>query len=279
MMYKEGKWAKQLLAMQKADGSWGWFHSLSQMSDMPVTTEQALRRLEGLGFTAEDECIRRAVDYMTDCLCGRCVIPDRAEKVSDWQVVSSLFLATWLRRFVPDHPQALQVAQRWAEVVTRAFAGGEYDQRRYVQAYKEVLKPKYGRINGVMTFYPVSLMSDCLDAQTEKLFAAYAISHPQGIYYLYDNPLCELPKRFESRETLRYLAAVELLTRYPAARPMLAFAKEWLYRNRNAEDRWDLGSKANDKMFLPLSDDWRKKENRIADCTAYVERLLAQLEQ
>ena len=36
-MYKEGKWAKQLLGMQKEDGSWGWFHSLSQMSDTPVT--------------------------------------------------------------------------------------------------------------------------------------------------------------------------------------------------------------------------------------------------
>lgn len=33
------------------------------------------------------------------------------------------------------------------------------------------------------------------------------------------------------------------------------------------------------KCFFPFSDDWRKKENRIADFTALIERLLALLHQ
>lgn len=49
-----------------------------------LTTEQALRRLERLGYTIEDECIQRAVDYMDNCLMGRDKIPDRREKLHDW---------------------------------------------------------------------------------------------------------------------------------------------------------------------------------------------------
>ena len=278
-MYKEGKWAKQLLGMQKEDGSWGWFHSLSQFSDSPVTTEQALKRLEGLGYTMQDVCIQRAVTYMEDCLAGRRLLPDRAEKVSDWQVFSSLMIATWLRRFVPDHPQAMQVAKKWAEVITQVFADGIYDHQRYIQAYKAVLNPQYGRINGFMTFYPVSLLCGCLDEQTEKALCSYALDHPQGIYYIYERNLRDLPARFESRETSRWLAAIELMARYPAARFMLDLAVEWLEQNRNAEGRWDMGKEAKDGMYLPLSDDWRRKETRIADCTARIEQVIQLIKQ
>ena len=51
--YKESKWAKNIIAMQESDGKWGCFHSLSQFYHSPITTEQALRRLERLGYTIE----------------------------------------------------------------------------------------------------------------------------------------------------------------------------------------------------------------------------------
>ena len=41
---------------------------------------------------------------------------------------------------------------------------------------------------------------------------------------------------------------------------------------------WDLGSTANDKIYLPLSDDWRKASTRIADCTHQITALLQNLE-
>ena len=49
------------------NGKWGWFHSLSQFYASPLTTEQALRRLERSGYTMEDTCIPKAVmDYVID---------------------------------------------------------------------------------------------------------------------------------------------------------------------------------------------------------------------
>ena len=65
--------AAQVLALQNPDGTWGsQFHTLS-MPDRRrglMTTEQALRRLCILGYTIEDEPIRRAVDCMVSCLRG-----------------------------------------------------------------------------------------------------------------------------------------------------------------------------------------------------------------
>ncbi len=72
MDHRNGRWARQLLALQNEDGTWGsTFHTLTAADrGRTVTTEQALRRLKALGFTLEDGPIRRAVDTMTACLRG-----------------------------------------------------------------------------------------------------------------------------------------------------------------------------------------------------------------
>lgn len=61
--YKNGKWAVQILSQRREDGLWGNFHTLSRPRvltdpDRNYTTEQAIRRLYYLGYTAEDEVIR-----------------------------------------------------------------------------------------------------------------------------------------------------------------------------------------------------------------------------
>ena len=53
-MHKDVKWAKQIISLQDREGKWRIFHSLSQPTNT-ITTEQALRRLERLGYTIEDE--------------------------------------------------------------------------------------------------------------------------------------------------------------------------------------------------------------------------------
>jgi hypothetical protein len=49
-MSDRNKWVQKILELQHEDGSWGFFHSLSQPTkEQPMTTEQALRRLQILG--------------------------------------------------------------------------------------------------------------------------------------------------------------------------------------------------------------------------------------
>lgn len=141
-LHKDGKWAKGIISLQREDGSWGRFHSLSRSSDSKITTEQALRRLERLGFTIDDECIRKTVAYMGLCLAGDKEIPDRKEKVHDWGVFTPLMLATWIRRFTNENRKADEIAEQWGGVVSSAFKSGRYDHGEYASAYNDVLGVK-----------------------------------------------------------------------------------------------------------------------------------------
>lgn len=277
-MHKSGKWAKQIIELQHSDGSWGYFHTQCY-GDRSMTTEQALRRLERLGFTIEDECIQRAVAYMSDCLSGRRELPDRREKIHNWDIFTSLMLSTWIRRFTGGDAVANSAAAQWSEIITAAFAGGAYDDGAYKAAYTRVFgqKPAGGRLIDFANFYVVSLMSDCLDERTCHRAVSYLLNHDSGIYYIYPSRIADLPAQFESRATSGYLAAAELLARYRQAKDSLAFIADWLNDNRSANGGWDMGKGANDKVYLPLSDDWRSRERREADCTERICALLKAL--
>lgn len=278
-MHKDGKWAKNIIALQEPDGKWGWFHSLSQFYDAPITTEQALRRLERLGYTIEDDCIQRAVMYMDDCLTGKNSIPDRREKLHNWDIFTSMMLATWIRRFTLDNPNANEVAKQWADIITNAFASGCYNHSEYIFAYHETfgMKPNGGRLVDFVNFYPISMLTGCLESSTEKALMNYVLSKEDGIYYVYDKTISSLPCSFESKEASRYLGAIELLSKYNCARDKLQFVVNWLNDRRNKNGKWDMGKTVNDKVYFPLSDDWRKQETREADCTERIEAILNDL--
>ena len=238
-MHEDVKWAKQIVSLQDSEGKWGIFHSLSQPNNLTITTEQALRRLERLGYTIEDECIQKAVSYMNDCLVGKKNIPDYREKVHDWNIFTSLMLSTWIRRFTYDNPVANKVAKQWADVITSAFTSGTYNDAEYVLAYHDILgfKPKGGRLIDFVNFYPISLVRNCLDVKTEQAVVEYVINKNNGIYYIYDKKISILPQVFESKKASYYLAAVELLAKYVHARYKLNFVIDWLNDNRNENGR------------------------------------------
>ena len=71
-MMENSRWAKEIISLQKPDGSWGYFHTLSNPTkSQPITTEQALRRLKILGLTENDEPIQRALKYIESCPSAR----------------------------------------------------------------------------------------------------------------------------------------------------------------------------------------------------------------
>lgn len=104
-----------------------------------------------------------------------------------------------------------------------------------------------------------------------------AVNVDSGIYYIYDKKLSILPEVFESKEASRYLAAIEMLAKYKHSRSKLKFVVNWLDDNRNENGNWDMGKTVNDKLYFPLSDDWRKKETREADCTERIVKLKSAL--
>lgn len=278
----ESKWVQEIINLQHEDGSWGFFHALSQPSNKrSITTEQALRRLRILGLTKDDECVRRALEYVEKCISGVSLIPDYAEVKPDWGLFVETMLATWLKIFIPEHKQALAVALRWAQIMEETFAAGSYDQNTYERAYREALRPKGKDVwyfKSFVNFYPLMLLSNMLTPETESRLLDYVISYPTGIYYITNNPINVLPADFASREASCYLAAIEILADYKLAGSKLGFVVEWLKKYQDENGQWDMGVKVKDNVYFPLSDSWRNPEDRKRDCTERIMKLIRKLE-
>lgn len=282
MNHKSSKWALQILELQHDDGSWGHFHTLSNPTKaQPMTTEQALRRLRILGFTKEDEPIRRAIGYMETNLAN----PEPTvfhEKKHDSKTYGDLMLAAWLRLFEPYNELALSITKKWTSIIEAAFAGGVYSHNSYTSAYEAVLgkklNPKAGCLANFVVFYQVVLLQGVLRPETERLVLDYIFNYPTGIGYIYNKPLRELPEVFASKPASLYLAAIELLAGYTCAAEKLKFVTDWLTENRGSDGLWDMGTVTKDGIYFPLSDSWRNAENRRLDCTVRIMKLMARLE-
>jgi hypothetical protein len=183
--YKNGKWAKQIISMQHPDGSWGCFHTLRGNSDTPMTTEMALLRLELLGYTSEDECIKRAITHM-ETLLHTGELPEGKEKTSDFEIFVDLIVATRIRRFTDRCESAHEIAGKWAQVITKAFSCGTYSQTAYDACYTRMFgrKPRGGRLTDFVNFYQLSILPGMLDKQTESRMLDYVLSHEDGILCL-----------------------------------------------------------------------------------------------
>jgi len=265
MAHKTGKIAEQIIALQNNDGTWGnEFHSLSVPNNKkPLTTEQALRRLKLLGFTINDEPIRKTVDCMTACLNGERKIDNYREKTRDWDLFTKLMLSTWVKIFDPNSETALECAKYWVSLIEDAFENGKYENDT-------------GEVDFV-TFYEMNLLQGLLKDETESRMLDYVINHEKGIYYIYGKRISELPKEFQSIETSRYLEAIDILAGYQSAKEKLAFVVTWLEENKDENGQWDLGAKAKDNLYFPLSDSWRNVGCRKADCTEKISAIIKKL--
>ena len=286
MNYKDGKWAKKILELQLDDGSWGYFHSLSTLTPRQfpsMTTEQALRRLKVLGYTIDDKPVKKAVRYMNDCLTGKIKIPDREEKLHNWNVYTKLMLSTWIRIFTDENKAANKTAAKWRDIISAAFKNSLYDHSEYAVAYERIfgikLNLKAGRLVDFVHFYPISLLTNFLDKAIEGKYFKYILEHDSGMYYVYNNKLRDIPP-FQSRNASFYLGAIELLSKYdnPECKRQLQFVVKWLRENILTNNEWDMGKEAKDGVNFPLSDSWKTDRLRIEDCTYRINGIVKSLE-
>lgn len=280
--HKNGRWASEIIALQKDEGHWGYFHTLSNPSKrQPIATEQALRRLKVLGFTKDDAVIAKALGYMLECLAGRREIPDRKEKLHNWELFTKLMLSTWVRMFTHDEPLANQTAGKWKCVAEKAFASGNYDHVSYLDTYRDVfgIKPDGGRLVDFVSFYQVSLLTGEIAPQIEKAYFDYILDNPNGIYYICGRQVSRPHAVFKSLEASRYLAAVEMLCAYRNGycRKRLEPVKKWLEENGEPGGGWDMGPQAKDGINFPLSDSWRSADVKKRDCTERIRKIIAEL--
>ncbi len=276
--YKNGKWANQIISMQHPDGSWGCFHTLRGDSDTPITTEKALLRLGLLGYTSDDECIKKAISHM-ETLLHTGELPEGKETTNDFETFVDLIVATQIRRFTDRSKSANEIAEKWAQILTKAFRSGTYSHTDYEEGYTTIFgrKPKGGRLADFVNFYQLSILSGMLDQQTESHMLDYVLKHNDGIYYVYESRLDKVPDVFQSKKASRYLGAIELLCRYKSCTNHLKFVSDWLLEYKSDNNTWDMGVNSKDGIYFPLSDRWNK-ESRINDTTHRIKDLLRSLQ-
>lgn len=272
------KWVNDIIKHQWKDGSWGQFHSMSQFSKSIITTEQALRRLLILGLDKNDQPIQKTLSYMEKYLLRQLDLRDRKEKKHDWDLLTRLFVATWILIIDPSNALAMEIARDWAKIITHAFSGDEYDHYAYKEAYYEVHKsPREKYMWEFANFYLLAILPEMLPSEIESKFLDYIINSERGIYYIYASCLRTLPNDFCSKTASRYINAYELLSNYACAVTKLQSFVDWITRNISEDGFWDMGQSVKDKMQFPLSNSWRKSLNRKIDCTVRIHRILSKL--
>lgn len=285
--YKNGKWSTKIIDLQKDDGSWGYFHSLSMpTSGKAITTERAIGRLKRLGFTKNDTVIKKALSYMHNCLAKTIEIPDPGEKRVDWEIFTDLMLAACIRMFTSDDILANEIAKKWRTLVATAFQNGKYDPDIYINTFYEIMKPKYGTVKRTKEllridyYYPISLLANEIDESIEKEYFDFVMNSQTAYYYAFAGSVLQIPNDFHSKEASRFLSAIELYCEYPNeyCKEKLKPVVDWLNENRNANDKWDMGAGVKDGTYFPLSDSWRTIELRENDCTYRIKKIISSLE-
>jgi len=277
MSYKNGIFAKEIITLQNNEGIWGDFHSMAiPRVKVPLTTEQALRRLKILGFTIEDDVIQKAIEYLRDCLIGKKKMPDGGSLNKTY---ADIMYATWIRQFTDDDEYANKVADDWVSVISRACINNAFDETMYQTAYDE----QFGKIERASLslafnkFYTVAIVANRMKPEDEIIYFDKILSYPMGIYYFsYDKILNIPPQAFASKEASKYLGAVEVLSMYKnkQCKYKLAFITNWLNNHKDSDGYWDMGSSVKDGLYFPLSDSWKKSDDRKKDCTYRINKII-----
>lgn len=267
MMLESSK-VTELSNLQWEDGSWGRFHSMDTSSKSDFTTEKALRKLLNMGLSEDDEIINNAVKYMEGHLDGVIELRDYREKKHDWDLLTELFVATWLLRIDSTNKKAIRIAEKWSEVIAKGFSKGSFCEQSYKTAYDTILKPKKGKEYWkIDNFYIVSILKGRLDHRIEYLFINHIMNNHRGIYYIYDKKLSDFPKETKGKSFVRYLNAISMILDYDTGYKHLEEIIKKLIILKDDEGFWDFGKDSKDNIALPLSENWRTEGKRKADCT------------
>jgi hypothetical protein len=271
-----------LAAEQWADGGWGAFHSRStgRKQNIP-STEVGVERALSLGLDAAHPILARAAAYIIGIMRGEIAFPDYHEKNDRWLTGMRLFLASTLSLIQPAHPLLDADRQLWLEIARRTLQSGEYSEQDEIRAHADLtgatVKDSYLVLSSRYQLNVLGSIPGTLSPELEWALLRWLWQRPTGIGYLtvpLAGPPPQQPGPFD-----RWLASLELLARlFPGWVRFAQPAVAWLWLQRDEQGCWDFGPKPDSLSNLPLSDSWRKKQDRAFDWTIRVLVLLRRYE-
>jgi hypothetical protein len=263
-------WVKELAYRQRADGTWGRFHSMdSTIKARFPTCETAIRRALALGLDINTPVLHRAIEFMEKVLAGKAAWSDRVEKSENWPIGVEAITAGTLAQVDPSNPAIRQAWEYWAEIAERSFPEGAY----YPSAEWQAHKAKRGvGIHYLGSRYVLTLLgarSADLSPSLDRRLVGWIWNNPLGIGYLgadLKHPL--------SFHIFNWLESLEILAGFQSWRSVAVNVIKWLWEQRKTTGLWDFGQEVGKSCYFPLSDDWRKAGNRALDHSTRVSALL-----
>jgi hypothetical protein len=268
---KGSKWSIELENDQRSDGTWGRFHTQGSQVKSPFpTTEFAIRRALALGLDRRSPILQKTVSFIEAHIQGKTTWSDPPEKHDDPQVfpynIRSIS-AAMLAFIEPDHPLLDPFWEKWADLVSAAFASGVYDAQAELARHQQLSGIPSKRLMPFHLYYPLIILSatrNRLPHQLEEKLLAFLLQKPDGMYYVCNQRLDELP-HLEEKKFTSWLHGQEILARFGGWKAFASQILNWLWHQRNEAGLWDVGSNVAHTYSFPLSESWRRAESRVID--------------
>jgi hypothetical protein len=279
----QSKWVSLLVDSQWDDGTWGRFHTQDTSRKQPFpTTESAIAIALELGLDLHSAILQKVMPTILDYMDGKAVWPDPPEKHDNpqaWYVWVRHFSAAILALIDRYHVRLDGFWDLWAEAVQAAFQSGTYDRQREIVALNELMQCRMKNPVPFHKRYPLLILSathNRLPDDLERRMLEFVVHYPAGIYYVYGKDISVLPPLL-SRDFWPWFCAHRLLSRFRLWKELAVDGLNSIWEQRTPEGFWDFGSHIGRKPYtgFPLSESWRRPENRTIDCTTTVLGLLS----
>lgn len=280
---QETNCVKLLGSSQLPDGTWGRFHTQDTSVRQPfLTTEGGIVVALSCGLDRTHPILVKAQAAILYYVEGKTCWPDPPEKHDNplaWYVWVRHYSAAVLSQIDPFHPYLEEYWNLWTRAVQAAFQSGSYDRQQEIVALNALMDCRMKKPVPFHTKYPLLILSathNQLPGDLEHRLLEFILQYPAGIYYSYDKPIHTQPG-IHDRHFWGWTQAHRLLTRFRLWKEMGAEALNWIWAQRSEQGFWDLGSQIARRPYtsFPLSESWRRVENRIIDCTVEMLTLLS----
>jgi hypothetical protein len=276
----ESRRTQELARTQRADGSWGRFHSRDSRANQPIpTTEIGLARALALGLDDRHPVVHQAAAYVAALLQAPIVaFPDPPEKNDRWPTSVRLFTAATLALVWPAHPALTEPRRLWLDIAQRTFASGRYDPAAESCAHRDLtgatVRHSHLVLNGKYQLSLLSSRPEALPRPLETALLDWLWHKEEGLGYL-GVKLSGPPDRHKPGQLDGWFSSLELISRFPGWREPAREAIEWLWQNRTPTGLWDFGPRSSGSTALPLSETWRSQTARPHDWTTRTLALLS----
>ncbi len=274
--------ARLLSSTQLPDGTWGRFHTRNSRLKAPFpTTEMAITAALDSGFDAGGPLLRKTLKTVTLYATGKAHWPDPPEKHDNplaWPIWERHFAAAVLAEMDPSHSLLPPFRTLWIESLRASFASGAYDRDAEIVALNRLLECRMKDPVPFHRKYPLLILSSAgepLPASLERAALSHVLGSREGIYYACDGPLAP-PRAMADKSIWSWIRAHKLLSRFPYWRTMARGAMNAVWNQCGEHGLWNSSASVAKKPYtaFPLSESWRRPENRVIDCSVVILDLL-----